>query len=272
MLCCGCILYASAFSSQKDTKKVSKEDTEKKVNNTVTLLLEVMDRDKDGRVNEEEMTAWVRKTLRKTYKEDSGQIMSELDTDKDDKLSFEELLKSEEDIGVATEEKKRKRFKVADADKDGLLNTDEVTSMFHPEERPHMFEVIIDEYMEVGDINGDGLLSLEEYKEKMFKGTKENLEAADKFYGDQDKNGDGSFDREEIKEWLRSISTSSLAKRQTKQVLERADENKDGAITDSEILKNIDLFTSVREVLENEKRKAEEAEKAEKNEKAKVEL
>lgn len=45
---------------------------------------------------------------------------------------------------VATEEKKRKRFKVADADKDGLLNTDEVTSMFHPEERPHMFEVIID--------------------------------------------------------------------------------------------------------------------------------
>ena len=45
---------------------------------------------------------------------------------------------------VATEEKKRKRFNVADADKDGLLNTDEVTSMFHPEERPHMFEVIID--------------------------------------------------------------------------------------------------------------------------------
>lgn len=64
-----------------------------------SLLLEVMDRDKDGKVNEEEMTAWVRKTLRKTYKEDSGQIMSELDTDKDDKLSFEELLKSEEDIG-----------------------------------------------------------------------------------------------------------------------------------------------------------------------------
>ena len=58
-----------------------------------------MDRDKDGKVNEEEMTAWVRKTLRKTYKEDSGQIMSELDTDKDDKLTFEELLKSEEDIG-----------------------------------------------------------------------------------------------------------------------------------------------------------------------------
>lgn len=226
MLCCGCILYASAFSSQKDTKKVSKEDTEKKVNNTVTLLLEVMDTDKDGKVNEEEMTAWLRKTLRKNYKEDSGQIMSELDTDKDDKLSFEELLKTDEDIGVATEEQKRKRFNVADADKDGFLNTDEVTSMFHPEERPHMFEVIIDEYMEVGDINGDGLLSLEEYKEKMFKGTKENLEAADKFYGEQDKNGDGSFDREEIKEWLRSIGTSSLAKRQTKQVLERADDNK----------------------------------------------
>lgn len=58
-----------------------------------------MDTDKDGKVDEEEMTAWIRKTLRKTYKEDSGQIMSELDTDKDDKLSFEELLKTQEDIG-----------------------------------------------------------------------------------------------------------------------------------------------------------------------------
>ena len=64
-----------------------------------SLLLEVMDTDKDGKVNEEEMTAWLRKTLRKNYKEDSGQIMSELDTDKDDKLSFEELLKTDEDIG-----------------------------------------------------------------------------------------------------------------------------------------------------------------------------
>lgn len=35
-----------------------------------------------------------------------------------------------------------------------------------------------------------------------------------------------SFFQEEIKEWLRSIGTSSLAKRQTKQVLERADDNK----------------------------------------------
>ena len=38
----------------------------------------------------------------------------------------------------------RRRFGHADAVKDGGLSRDELISMFHPEENPHMFTVIVD--------------------------------------------------------------------------------------------------------------------------------
>lgn len=262
LLCCGCILYTLAFSSKKEPKKPTKEESEKKINETISALLEVMDKDNDDKVNEVEMIAWVSKTLRKMYKEDSKEFVATFDTDKDSMLSWEEYLKSEEDAGASSEEQQQRRFDFADADKDGHLNHDELTSMLHPEERPHMFDVVTEEYMEAGDKNGDGFLSLEEYKEKVFKGKKEDLEAADRFYVDNDRNEDGSLDREEIKEWIKSISTSSLAERQAKQVLKKADDNKDGAITDDEILKNLALFQTFNDILESEKKKNETAEKA----------
>ena len=37
----------------------------------------------------------------------------------------------------------RRRFGQADVDKDGGLSRDELISMFHPEENPHMFTVIV---------------------------------------------------------------------------------------------------------------------------------
>ena len=37
----------------------------------------------------------------------------------------------------------RRRFGHADVDKDGGLSRDKLISMFHPEENPHMFTVIV---------------------------------------------------------------------------------------------------------------------------------
>lgn len=45
---------------------------------------------------------------------------------------------------ASTEEQKKRRFNHADEDKDGYLSQDEIISMFHPEEMPHMFDVVID--------------------------------------------------------------------------------------------------------------------------------
>ena len=45
---------------------------------------------------------------------------------------------------AVTEEQKKRRFNLADADEDGGLTQDEMVSMFHPEEKPHMFDVVVD--------------------------------------------------------------------------------------------------------------------------------
>lgn len=45
---------------------------------------------------------------------------------------------------ASTEEQKKRRFNHADEDKDGQLSQDEIISMFHPEERSHMYDVVID--------------------------------------------------------------------------------------------------------------------------------
>lgn len=45
---------------------------------------------------------------------------------------------------ATTEEQKRRRFNQADEDKKGWLTSDEIISMFHPEEKPHMFDVVVD--------------------------------------------------------------------------------------------------------------------------------
>ena len=41
-------------------------------------------------------------------------------------------------------ERVKRRFDQADVDKDGALSRDELISMFHPEESPHMFAVIVE--------------------------------------------------------------------------------------------------------------------------------
>ena len=40
--------------------------------------------------------------------------------------------------------RERRRFEHADKNKDGLLSRDELISMFHPEENPSMFGVIVE--------------------------------------------------------------------------------------------------------------------------------
>ena len=43
---------------------------------------------------------------------------------------------------AATEEQKKIRFRHADTDKDDLLSENELNSMFHAQEKPHMHDVI----------------------------------------------------------------------------------------------------------------------------------
>ena len=57
----------------------------------------------------------------------------------------------------------RRRWKMADVDKDNKVTKEEYTAFLHPEEYDHMKDVVVDETLEDIDKDGDGVVSIEEY-------------------------------------------------------------------------------------------------------------
>ena len=60
-------------------------------------------------------------------------------------------------------ERDYRRFKLAEEDYDAKLTFSEYTNFLHPEDAPHMREVVVRETMDDLDKNKDGSVSLEEY-------------------------------------------------------------------------------------------------------------
>ena len=57
----------------------------------------------------------------------------------------------------------RRRWSVADGDGDDALTKEEFVSFLHPEDVPHMHDIVILETMEDIDKDKDGKISQEEY-------------------------------------------------------------------------------------------------------------
>lgn len=57
----------------------------------------------------------------------------------------------------------RRRWKMADVDKDNKVTKEEYTAFLHPEEYDHMKDVVVNETLEDIDKDGDGFVSMEEY-------------------------------------------------------------------------------------------------------------
>lgn len=70
----------------------------------------------------------------------------------DDVLSYKDM-----------RERDYRRFKLADEDYDGQLTFSEYVNFLHPEDAPHMREVVVKETLDDLDKNKDGSVSLEEY-------------------------------------------------------------------------------------------------------------
>lgn len=57
----------------------------------------------------------------------------------------------------------KRRWTTADKNNDDELTKEEFTDFLHPEEAPHMQDIVITETIEDIDKDGDGKISLQEY-------------------------------------------------------------------------------------------------------------
>ncbi|XP_023605203.1 reticulocalbin-3-like, partial [Myotis lucifugus] len=56
-----------------------------------------------------------------------------------------------------------RRFRVADQDGDSMATREELTAFLHPEEFPHMRDIVVAETLEDLDKNKDGYIQVDEY-------------------------------------------------------------------------------------------------------------
>jgi hypothetical protein len=88
---------------------------------------------------------------------------------------------------------------------------EEFTNFLHPEDAPHMKEIVVVETMEDIDKDKNGYISLEEYIGDMYRGVKDEDEPdwvrneREQFQNYRDKNKDGHMDTDEVpKSYLHS--------------------------------------------------------------------
>lgn len=230
--------------TQSNPKNDGNNDEEKAKLRSVLLLI---DRNGDSEISVKELSAWTQKSMRTFYRQEADGRLSSLDSDKDSKVSWGEYVKGAENRDGFTEKQKRRdrrRFEHADANRDSLLSRDELISLFHPEESANMFGVIVEEFMEYIDSNNDGFLSFKEYKGKTADTGNADEHSAKESFKRLDKDSDGKLNKEEMKLWLAAVNTSAQANNQAQRQVKLADDNKDGVLSEKEIMNHMEIFTA----------------------------
>jgi hypothetical protein len=118
------------------------------------ILIKKVDVDKDEAITTEELTEWVKTVFHERSLQGVDKDVEEKDADKNGKVEWDEYAKGTYGEGEEDDEVKellkrdRRRFDVADKDKDGALNRAEYGTFLHPESSPEMGDIHIMETIE----------------------------------------------------------------------------------------------------------------------------
>jgi len=222
-------------------------------------IVDKIDKDKNGQITEEELRDWVKYVANRYISTDTERQWKEHEKLLEDgKLKWESYKErqyddenDEEDTGVKYTDmikRDKKRWERADGDKDGFLNQEEYQNFLHPEDVPHMRDIVVEETIDDIDKDGDGFLSLEEYIGDMWPNESGDEEEPDwvkrereQFGVSRDLNKDGKLDQNEVKNWIIPEDYDHTIA-EAKHLIRESDENGDGHLSKEEILDKYDVF------------------------------
>lgn len=142
------------------------------------VLITKMDTNDDGSITTIELKQWILRSFKSLSEEESQEKFNEVDLDRDNEVTWDEYRAETygadaDELGIFSgkehqEEQKlmkndKELFETADLDKDGKLNRNEFIAFSHPEEAPHMLEVILKQTLQEKDLNKDGFVDFREY-------------------------------------------------------------------------------------------------------------
>ncbi|KRY08135.1 Calumenin-A, partial [Trichinella patagoniensis] len=238
------------LGSKKLAEEFDRLDADVAQSRLLTLAM-TMDVDRDGFIDREELTHWIRGSLKKLEEEEAEMDFSQYDADADGFVSWDEYRKSVYGTFSVDEYENDTEsmihddeliFKVADMNKDGKLNLTEYFVLVHPEFYPQLQKTLAVVTVETKDTDGDGLLTFEEYNGEM------SLDDQDQYtlsrrarMGVADKDKDGKLNSDELYEFL-SSEIDELVDEEVMHLFEIADMDHDSRLSMTEITSSYDTF------------------------------
>jgi len=250
-----------AFLGKEEAHKFDELSPEESKERLEKLVKSKIDKDKDGFVTEQELKDWIKYAQSKYIFDDAAKQLESNDVNKDGFVTWDEYRnntygfledskdESEHDYkNMVTRDENR--FKKADKDTDGKLNSDEFASFLHPENDESMKDIVVDETMEDIDKDKDGYVSLDEYigdlwPESDRESGKEEPDyiktEREQFSSFRDLNKDGKMDRDEVRQWILPPEYDHISA-EAKHLLQESDSDKDSKLSVREIVEKYDLF------------------------------
>ncbi|VWU50142.1 endoplasmic reticulum-resident calcium binding protein [Hepatocystis sp. ex Piliocolobus tephrosceles] len=171
----------------------------------LSKLFHLIDKDKDNIINDEELINWGNYVKNEVFLKQVQIEMKQIDLDKDGYISLQELTDAFAQNLDAKEVEKHseglfKRFQIVDKDKDNKLDLNEVGLLIDPMKDQELKELEINEILQHHDLNKDGKISIEEFKQTRAddQSVKKDDEVALDDFNFFDTNKDGFIDKEEI--------------------------------------------------------------------------
>lgn len=236
----------------------NKTEVEKKL--MLSELIPNFDTDEDGMISLPELKAWVeRESISEITRADPEEFgWSQVDTDKDDKVSVEEAkadfarqMDGREEIPEKEVRYEELRFKHADLNGDKHLDKQEYIRYIMPDSFMDMKDFTIEHYTNEFDMDNNGKISRDEYiSNSMYhtEGEEAQSESITQYEEERfhsfDADGNGALEAAEITTAALEHSTVTTVHRELEKMFQTMNEDHDQFVGRAELMKHHELLTT----------------------------